>query len=456
MFLGIIVLFVIAIFVYAPLKKYEASKGIIEIPEIRNVITPDKEHTGAFAKTLNKIEAFKVWVNDTYINYLPMYVSIVSSTQTLKNNINTPTYTMLSNLADAARNQPQVVYGRTETEADTNSTENNEKISFDAMKESNSILKISFMKQYKNWRDYKYKLTTSNGTEYTFLDRALAMSVPSMDRQTEEFTKDFNRWASLDTDVNFYVYLGTRLQDTALSKIYFPDEYSNEKQFEYILENLNNRIQTDYMVIESIEDRLEKLFYCDHHWTAKGADEGYRQIVAMMQKNYDNFGDAVTPVAYHTLEDIHYCGSFSVSTGDYSLSDTFSWYDYGLPYHEISGAAGIAVMQEQYLAGNYPNSQNSAIFHYENFYGEANYICYPENNTGRNLLVICDSFAKALAEPLASHFDKSYFIYPWGIGEGINYKQFLEENNITDVLVIATTCRIFADVWEDTPWERIG
>jgi len=456
LFLGVMSFFIIALFIYAPLKKIESAQGIIEVQEIRNIITPDKEHTGLFADTLNKIEGYKVWINDTYINYLPMYVSVVSSTQTMQNNWNAPVYTMLSNMAEAARNTPQVVYGVTETEAETDAKTNKTIVSVDAAKEDNSLLKISFMHQDKNWRDYKYQLTTSDGTEYTFLDRALAMSVPKMDKQTKEFTDDFNRWAELDTDVNFYVYLGTRLQDTELSKKYFPEEYSNQKQFKYMLENLNERIQSDYMVIDTIEDRLEKLFYCDHHWTAKGSDEGYRQIVAMMQNNYADFGDAITPIAYHTIEDIYYCGSFSVSTGDYSLHDTFSWYDYNLPYHEVHGSHGIAAAQEQYLAGNYQNSTNSATFHYENFYGEANYIYYPENNTGRNLLVICDSFAKAIAEPLASHFDKSYFIYPWAIGEGVNYQQFLDDNNITDVLVIATTCRTLADVWEDTPWERIG
>ena len=85
------------------------------------------------------------------------------------------------------------------------------------------------------------------------------------------------------------------------------------------------------------------------------------------------------------------------------------------------------------------------------FYRIAKTIEYPENDTGRNLLLIGDSFSTCVAELLASHFDKTYVRYVDSTNpERINYSDYIDKKGITDVLILETSTRIVLNVYRDS------
>ena len=51
-------------------------------------------------------------------------------------------------------------------------------------------------------------------------------------------------------------------------------------------------------------------------------------------------------------------------------------------------------------------------------------LSFPENHTGRNLLVIGDSYAKGIAEALGSSFDNTYLYY-FNSYSGLNYNKVI-------------------------------
>ena len=85
-----------------------------------------------------------------------------------------------------------------------------------------------------------------------------------------------------------------------------------------------------------------------------------------------------------------------------------------------------------------------------NFYRIAETIEYPENSTGRNLLFIGDSFSTCVAEAIASHFDKTYVRYVDSTTpEDINYSDYINENGITDVVILEMSSRAVLNLYGD-------
>ena len=75
----------------------------------------------------------------------------------------------------------------------------------------------------------------------------------------------------------------------------------------------------------------------------------------------------------------------------------------------------------------------------------------PQNNTGRNLLIIGDSYSLPLLEVVASHFDKTYIRY---VDDNKNltdvqYEDLIDQYGITDVLYLEMSDRIIYDYYSD-------
>ena len=85
---------------------------------------------------------------------------------------------------------------------------------------------------------------------------------------------------------------------------------------------------------------------------------------------------------------------------------------------------------------------------YAVFFPEVYTVEYPENRTGRNLLVIGDSYTQGFVELLGSAFDTTVAYY-YTHYAGMNYREVIEEYNITDVLFEQFSDRILFDLYGD-------
>ena len=74
---------------------------------------------------------------------------------------------------------------------------------------------------------------------------------------------------------------------------------------------------------------------------------------------------------------------------------------------------------------------------------------YPDSHTGRNLLILGDSFARCIAEPLSSHFDTTYVFYQ---GAGVDLGRYYDRFGITDVLVLMYSDRLLYTVYDEVNW----
>lgn len=104
---------------------------------------------------------------------------------------------------------------------------------------------------------------------------------------------------------------------------------------------------------------------------------------------------------------------------------------------------------EEYLTGK--NHTESGYSHYIQFYRIPEYIEYPENKTGRNLLFIGDSYSPPVIEALASYFDKTFVRYiDSNTPPVLNYNKYVEENGITDVIVLEMSTRLVFNYYGDS------
>ncbi len=546
LFLGLAMLIILTVFLWAPFAKVADSLGWIELSESKNYIEPERTHTGLFADQLNAWEQGKAAFIDMYTNYFPGYGTLVRESNLLERRLNQPVNDRLSDLAAEAKKEYlinemfAVLRGEKEmpprgnsakpaettpastpvdTPADT-SVDNPIDTSTDAPVTEPDVATtpattpaadapvtdvpsttpatnapttdvpattpatdapapetdapklyeplpseydglpytVTYINKGKSYRNYKIEFELENGDTFAFLDRAISTSMEDVYKKADLTVRTVNGWAEIVNELggNLYFYMATRLQDTPLSAKYFPDEYSTEEPFKYVLENIDPSVQTDYLRIGSLGDRLEKQFLSDHHWTAKGSYEGYCQIIDMMQENYPDMADPIVPVGYYTLDGVIYCGYYSEATWDYFVWDTFAWYDYGLRDFPMMEARyhSQKKSQELYLAGKHENNPNGASYHYESFHGITHHI-HNDTNYGRNLLVIGDSFLRPIGEPLSSHYDDTYFIHYWEAKSGYDLEKYMKERNITDVLLIGTTVRFVGDLYDDAVWENI-
>ena len=102
----------------------------------------------------------------------------------------------------------------------------------------------------------------------------------------------------------------------------------------------------------------------------------------------------------------------------------------------------------------YGRAKVKGVSHYDVFYPFYGKIEFEENETGRNLLLIGDSFSKAVAEPLASHFDKTVLRSAVD-GSDFQIGITLKRNKITDVVILLYTDRMMYDLYGDLRLDRI-
>lgn len=238
---------------------------------------------------------------------------------------------------------------------------------------------------------------------------------------------NYNRYFAAHPELDFYVYYIEKDTDVNFE--------TGEKvpacgYLFGLLELPKNRLGS--FSVDSFEEFSAWFYRTDHHWNLDGSLRGYRQLAQLL-----GVEDAPLSPAGEAVE----LGTFSGSkaTGAAALfSEPFYAYPYDFPKMEITvnGAAGDYGAQELFLAGQ------GGVPSYGSFYGwDAGEATFSTGQTGReNILILGESYDNAVIKMLASHFNNTYAVdlryYEAYMGEAFSFSSYVEEHDITQVLLI--------------------
>ena len=93
---------VLGVSLYAPVYRGLMNAGLVPYENVGNEITPDRvvEEGKPFAGFLNGVETAKCEVRNTYINYLPFYLTGTTGLKELKRQIDRPLQLRLQAIGD--------------------------------------------------------------------------------------------------------------------------------------------------------------------------------------------------------------------------------------------------------------------------------------------------------------------------------------------------------------------
>lgn len=444
----------------APTVRLLSHFGWIEFEDLGNYIDPDRTYEGFGAEPLNAIEEGKAEIRNTYINYMPFYKSLLAKITETKDRLNRPLTDALTGWSAALRSKPQTETpggdggettppAKTETATETppasaGTTAGREDSRTPTQERERTFgvvsdLESRFYKSSGITGYYVFKAQTENVGAVEFVDRAVTIDYDACIERADGQLKEINRLADSHPEVNFYVYLGTRLQETPDSETCFPDADNNTPVLEYYESHLSSGIHAAHFGMNSVEDRLNYYYLTDHHWTAAGMLKAYGEIIDLLRKGFSDISAPLEPVAYEVVDGVEFQGVHSREISKYDISDPFAYYDFDLPAHDQDGGTPVSLIIRKLRRGNLKLSNGNA---YAEFYKYASWYSYPENKTGHNLLLLGDSFMYCEAELLASHFDETYVMHVEMKDKTVDYDEFIREHNITDVLILGYDLRL--------------
>lgn len=291
---------------------------------------------------------------------------------------------------------------------------------------------------------------------YKFLDRWIIGTDKSLRKKFDRQLDNINRIIASEPDINFYVYVLTRMQDTEYAIDLVPDEFSTIDFFYEFISGIRGAKGVGSFDIDTVEKRVERVFLTDHHWAAAGAYSGYVDCVNMMKKITPEIGEPLPTNGKTGLirfDDVKMRGSFAATLRYEEYYEPFLVLDITLPAFTDPGVHIDAY--DRYSAGKF--DKGTFTDHYSAYYNSSGQRHYSVkgNDTKRNLLVIGDSYSWWFNWLIAANFDNVYiFLPPWD-QKIFQYHQFIADNGITDVLLTQFSDRLMFDYYSDSDMARI-
>lgn len=415
------------IFLWCPIIYLLHITGVIKVIDTGNYKDPEKVYeSGVLAPVLNSIEKGKSELNNIYTNYLPAYSEIVNFLRSKESSFNLAFVKALNvkTPVPAADSSPAIEEGSTEVPP----------VERYAVKLSHDEGLHKYIALYPE----------------QLIDTSSYLSEDEMAARLEVQLVHMNRIIASNTDVNFFFYIGTRMQDTLYFPDLFPGEKSTNKFFTEFLDRLEGAEGIGKLDIFTLEKRLEYIFRTDHHWNAKGSYSGYHDIITMMQQVDGDLGDIIPLKGLIEYPNVKMRGSAANISQFEEFYESFAVVDIDLPTTDT-----YARMRSQKRVYQLDDHDRHTYFdHYDAYYTKPDKYIYPEVTNGRNLLIIGDSFTWWASFMIASHFETTYMYYPWH-RENLDYNQFIKDNKITDVLFMQFSDRILFNTYNDCPLENI-
>lgn len=222
---------------------------------------------------------------------------------------------------------------------------------------------------------------------------------------------EINAFAARYPDAHVYVYYCTRSED-----LNWFDAIEGTRTFDYaahLKSLLDPKIGFSKAKFHDFNDYCRRMYRTDHHWTNVGALQGYTDILLMMSGDL-KLGRACSVSHTEDFDGLRWKGSrareaaltIDESKLDIFAVDQFILDDYRMWFGDREQRIGLI---EDYAQG-YVNRE-LGFDQYLNYYGfesEVIRLQFPKGD--KNLLIIGDSFARAIREPIASHFLNTVYV----------------------------------------------
>ena len=429
------------LFIWCPLSYILDKTGILKSEDMKNYKDPEKVYeSGIFSGALNKIEEGKAELDNLYTNYLPMYGQLVTFLKTADTEMSFAFTDLLESIIPKSNSIKK---------DDNDNIESAESSIIDKIEFSTMMLINDGLHKY-----YAVSPAKSDETEIVidnFIDTVLSFSEETLRANMEQQIEHINRisTAAEKSNVNFYLYIGKRMQDADYLPKIIPNEISTASYFNEFMERIENTHGKDALNVDTIEKRMENIFRTDHHWTPLGAYSGYCDIINMINKVSPEIGEPIKLNGIIEYDDVKMKGSASRISSFSRFYEPFSVMDIDLPENNKYKNSDIA---DKYINGTFDKSMYAD--HYDLYYKRYSKYKYETNNTGRKLMIIGDSFTWGSSWLIAANFDETYLYYPWD-RKKIDLYEYIEKYGITDILCMLFSDRILFNIYNDCPLENI-
>jgi len=235
-------------------------------------------------------------------------------------------------------------------------------------------------------------------------------------------------------DIEVYVYFPTRIEETSLMDNQDVFSVYPELKDEFMA-TLGEKVKTESLKIETVEDFYKYFYKTDPHWTGYGSYQGYTDIINMMRLDL-NVGDPkdCTFVIYpHNFYGSNATKLAFECDPDHLVDCQFeiTGYDYSINNNKDDDNKGINIYKEE---GNIEGLYSD----YEFAYGANDFIReYDFHQEDKpNLLIFSDSYVNPIKKAIASHFNKTVIVDLRANDGTFSLDQVIKDNNIDAILFL--------------------
>ena len=349
--------------------------------------------------------------------------------QTAKLDGKSSTPKLTSTTSSEAKNEDNVLIAQTEQTFQTNSASNlTEPVSTTSSQQPQSTTPSVSVQPDKDCYTYKEVVA---GKLYKLDDSGYIVEKP---HAPEEYEFELYDPKMLEA-VTFpkYLYFIECSESADFNDLY---KYN---AFDYIKQHMPPMTGYDMLRYNSFAEYKTLFYQTDHHWNYHGSYIGYTQIIRMLE---GPDVEVLKPVGTHVYNTI-YNGSLARDNLLKCSTEKFTVYEYDLPPYKTYvndeekeyGYRSLYVSDDDFPHKAYSN-------HYGMYYGDdwAKVVYDFDQPEKENLLILGTSFTNSVNELLASHYNKTHVLdfrhYRKQYGERINAQKYMEENNISKMVII--------------------
>lgn len=246
--------------------------------------------------------------------------------------------------------------------------------------------------------------------------------------------EEINRFTQRNPGVKVYVYYCSRAED-----LDWFDQSEGIESFSYadlLKDSLDDGVRFDRMKFTSFAEYTRLMYKSDHHWNYFGARKGYTDLLRMLEEDFP-MGRACPILRTQDFGGLLWCGSRAREAGtdipeavmDSFVVDRYELGEYRAWFGDSEQETGL---ESAYDAGQI--NRDPDFDQYLNYYGfESQPIRLEFPGGEQNLLIVGDSFARAVRKPLASHFGTTIFVN-FRILNQVDLQGLVERNGIDAVL----------------------
>ncbi len=200
----------------------------------------------------------------------------------------------------------------------------------------------------------------------------------------------------------------------------------------------------------NIDNYKESFFISDHHWTPKGAYQGYRTVIEMMRSKGINIDDPVEPGMYRRISNRYFSGSYAKTAAFKGIKEEVWDFDVKLPAYKCFFNDRFELPRNDkdlLLAGMIKNDD---VF--ENYYqviwgSDYGLLHYVSDAGTRSLLMFVDSFSNCIEQYFTTQYKDIFIVdlrhYEKDMGSKFKLADFLRHHHIDDVLFFMNTKFLF-------------